>query len=150
MKYDQIAEAYLNLITENIKNLKFEKMSHDDPRLVDIRNSAAIDPNLGDIIKERIGKHIVVMHNSKPVAFAIPRYDRDSRLRSGPIYTHTDYRGLGIGKHILNHIFLNKKGRSWIDSENISSQKIFSSVGFLPSGRTITYDGDTLHEWLKD
>ena len=143
--YDTIAETYLKLYENRIKQIDY-----DHPSLNHLRTLASADKFLGEIIHDRKDQHLVIHHDGMPVAFAIPRQDKDNRWRSGPIFTHPDYRGRGFGKELLSHIFDNKSGRSFIEKDNIASKKSFESIGFKPSGRIIKYDGEELHEYLKD
>ena len=112
---------YIEILSE----FSFKTLTYDDPSIQHLRQLAANDKYLGDIVNDRITAHIVLYKNNLPIAFAVPRQDTDGRYRSGPIFVHPNHRNEQAGKRLLNYIFNHKSGRAFIEKDNTASKALF-------------------------
>ena len=122
---------------------------HDVSELLD---DAAKDPFLGDFIyKKNLNDIVLFTYDGELAGFAIPRKDSDGHYRTGPIFVRHGYRKKGIAKKFAAQYFLDKRGRAWIEETNVSSQRLYLSIGFKKTTRRTTDgDGVQLYEYLKD
>lgn len=117
-----------------------------------VLDEAAKDPYLGDFIyKKKLSDMVVFSFDGEVAGFAIPRKDSDGHFRTGPIFVKQGFRRKGIAKQFAKDYFEGKKGRAWIEESNLSSQHLYTSIGFQKTKKSMKDDdGVILFEYLKE
>lgn len=72
-----------------------------------------------------------IFKNEKLVGFATPREDKDGVWRMGAIYITPDFRGQGLAAATIRSFMQSRKGRAFIENENIASQRAYKAAGFV-------------------
>jgi hypothetical protein len=105
------------------------------------------DPELSGISLN--GPAVGIMHEGECVGWHAPRQDKGG-WRVGAIYIDPQFRGRGIAGSVVRD-FLSDKDAADVPIRvgNESSERMFSSAGFVPTGREIVHEGETLHWWTR-
>lgn len=130
-------------------NFTFKKATGADPEVTRLIEESTVDPFLGDIATTKKLTDVVAFYvGRRAVGFAIPRRDSDGRHRTGAIYITPPERKKGYAGMFVQAYFKGKQGRAYIEPGNVASQKLFSSAGFVRSGKKLTVDTELFEEWL--
>jgi len=162
MIFNKLVEKYLN---ENLlNNLQFVNTNdlnvqqyNDLQQLLDDANN---HPEFaeGNYVKgtDKDKQRIVALVDDIVVGFMTPRYQPESGYwRSGAIYVDPLHQGKGYASTMLQKFFITPNhlpARVWIASNNIPSQRAFSSAGFVKSKERNLSDSpnDQGHDWIKE
>jgi len=162
MIFNKLVEKYLN---ENLlNNLQFVNTNdlnvqqyNDLQQLLDDANN---HPEFaeGNYVKgtDKDKQRIVALVDDIVVGFMTPRYQPESGYwRSGAIYVDPLHQGKGYASTMLQKFFSTPNhlpARVWIASNNISSQRAFSSAGFVKGKQRNLSDSpnDQGHDWIKE
>lgn len=121
------------------------------PELLALLRKSTHDPYLGDIALHKDPKDIIeILHGRVLVGFAIPRQDSDKRWRTGPIFIDPKYRGKGIGGKWIKDFFNRRKGRAYINPENVASIAVFTKAGFKETSKFLMDGNEKLVQYLKE
>jgi hypothetical protein len=132
------------------RKMVFASVTEVTPEITALIELSRQDPFLGDIAtKKKVTDMVIFYMEGKPCGFAIPRKDTDGRYRTGPIFVISGMRGMGIAGTFVKHYFADRRGRAYINPENTASLKLFGSIGFVPSDKTIRDGDEVLREYLK-
>ncbi len=88
----------------------------------------------------------IFCENNQLVGFATPRQESDGVWRMGAIYIIPEFRNRGIAGKTIFSFMTGKKGRAFIEDENISSQKAYQKAGF----RSIRVDLKNAGSWWEN
>lgn len=89
-----------------------------------------------------------VFDGDVPVAFCTIRFTSTDTARIGVVGSDAGYRGKGLGKRLLHHVFamLEEKGMTSLDvvtqGRNYAAQNLYQSVGFRTKNTQLWY-----HKW---
>jgi RimJ/RimL family protein N-acetyltransferase len=75
-------------------------------------------------------KRFPIFYESVLVGFATPRQDKDSIWRMGAIYIAPEFRNRKIAQMAIAEFMSDKKGRAFIENDNIQSQRAYQAAGF--------------------
>lgn len=144
---DELVKIFL----ESTSNYTIIWADLHNSRIINLLEKASNDPFLGDFIySKKLQDTQVFCVNGTPVGFIIPRVDSDGRARSGPVFIDPLYRKKGYAEKFLSQFFKDKKGRAFIEPNNLASQRTFSKVGFKQSEKILKSSDGTFYEYLKD
>ena len=62
--------------------------------------------------------------------FATPRQDKDGVWRMGAIYVLPEHRGRGLAGKAISSFMNERRGRAFIEDDNIASQRAHEAAGF--------------------
>lgn len=131
--------------------LTIKEVSVKDRMLRVLIEAAVLDPDLGPIVRRRLVVTATAFYvGNEMVGFAIPRKDADGIYRTGPIYVLPKHRKKGYAKAFVKEYFKGRKGRAYIDVNNMASQSLFRSCGFRKSGRKTIPSNEVYEEWVWD
>jgi len=134
------------------------------PQQLKVLNSLLDDANNhpefagGNYVKgtDKDKQRIVALVDDIVVGFMTPRYQPESGYwRSGAIYVDPLHQGKGYASTMLQKFFSTPNhlpARVLIASNNISSQRAFSSAGFVKGKQRNLSDSpnDQGHDWIKE
>lgn len=66
----------------------------------------------------------------KLVGFATPRKDHDGVWRMGAIYVAPEFRNRGLAQKTISEFMKGKKGRAFIEDDNLPCQRAYQASGF--------------------
>lgn len=107
--------------------------SIDKLEILPLLKMADADPDLtGFVDPDNFRKVRIPIRDSTEhiVGFATPRQDKDDVWRMGAIYVKPEYRGKGLARTAIQSFMYKRKGRAFIENENIASQKAYEAAGF--------------------
>lgn len=100
--------------------------------------------------------NITILLNDNVIGFYCSRQEiykpnNELRYRSGVIYINKEYRRLGLAKVILTEYFkTHKPAFALIANNNLDSQKLFTSLGFIKSINYKIHNRISANYWLLD
>jgi RimJ/RimL family protein N-acetyltransferase len=71
-----------------------------------------------------------ILNEKKLIGFATPRQDEDGVWRMGAIWVLPEFRNRGVARKAIADFMEGKRGRAFIEDDNISSQKAYAAAGF--------------------
>lgn len=116
-----------------------------------ILDAAEMDGYLSGVVTSNKGKQLSISVNDELVGFLTPRQEKNGVWRTGAIYILPEYRNKGYGAKAIKTFFTDKeKGMSLIEPSNTSSQRAFSSAGFVRCDDFVDKsDGSVYQIWKK-
>lgn len=93
---------------------------------------AKADPEIkGEIFCEDLVRpRLPIFFEEKLVGFATPVKEPDGVWNIGTIYIMKDFRGRGLGRLAIRTFMTKRRGRIFIDEENVAGRHVFKAAGF--------------------
>lgn len=104
----------------------------DRNEMLELLNRADADPLLSGFVypADDSRARLPIFENSRLVGFATPRQDKDDVWRMGAIWVMPELRGRGLAKNAIAMFMNGKRGRAFIEDDNLASQRAYQSAGF--------------------
>lgn len=105
---------------------------YNEDEMLTLLRIADADPHLAGFVypDDKSKMRLPIFENSQLVGFATPRQESDGVWRMGAIYIIPEFRNRGIAGKTIFSFMTGKKGRAFIEDENLSSQKAYQKAGF--------------------
>lgn len=71
-----------------------------------------------------------IYYGANLVGFATPRQDNDGVWRMGAIFVLPENRGRGLARNAIASFMICRRGRAFIEHDNIASQRAYEAAGF--------------------
>jgi RimJ/RimL family protein N-acetyltransferase len=94
--------------------------------------TAEADPLLAGYVypDDETKARLPIYNGEKLIGFATPRQDKDEVWRMGAIYILPEHRGHGLGRNAIASFMKGRRGRAFIEDDNIASQRAYEAAGF--------------------
>lgn len=121
---------------------------YNEDEMLNLLNLADADPLLAGFVypNDKSKMRLPIFEDNQLVGFATPRQENDGVWRMGAIYIIPEFRNRGIVGKIISSFMSGKKGRAFIEDENLSSQKAYQKAGF----RSIRVDLKNAGSWWEN
>ncbi|MEA9357004.1 GNAT family N-acetyltransferase [Bacteriovorax sp. PP10] len=123
------------------KNYMFGNFEKE--QMLEVLLKADADPLLAGFVypHDETRKRLPIYNENKLIGFATPRQDKDEVWRMGAIYILPEFRNMGFAKKIIKSFMANRRGRAFIENDNIASQKAYSASSFNAVREDLANDG---------
>lgn len=113
-----------------------------------ILKEADRDPLLAGFVfpDDSTKKRLPIFFEDRLVGFATPRTDKDGVWRMGAIYVNSEYRNKGLARAAIASFMKNRKGRAFIEFDNLASQKAYAAAGF----KIVKSDYESKGNWWEN
>lgn len=143
---------HLNFVLESLKSseVTFRKPLVITPKITELLEESKKDKYVGDELGFYDRKDLIILYQgTEPVGFAFP-YQQKDYWKTGPFYVKPSHRGEGIGTAFLIFFYKDKKGKVYINDDNIPSQKAYKKAGFIRTEVRFRDDDGLRHLYVKE
>lgn len=122
--------------------------SYDSSAMFLLLKEADQDPLLAGFVfpDDKSKKRLPIYFENRLVGFATPRTDKDGVWRMGAIYVKNEFRNKGLARSTIESFMKNKKGRAFIEFDNLASQKAYAAAGF----KVVKSDQGNKGDWWEN